>query len=92
MNYIQYDGYHDQRDYIEVGYISKKHFHAGRMAASEWTCFLRAVRDSPVADDSAPGAHATRCVPYRPLIAVLPFRLALSVSYCKRTLWRCGQM
>jgi hypothetical protein len=72
--------------------ISKKYFRPGRMVPSEWTRYVRAVRDIPVADYSAPGLNSTRGVPYRPLIAVSPFRLILSVSYYKRSLWRCGQL
>jgi hypothetical protein len=70
--------------------ISKKYFRPGGMAPSEWTRSVRAVRDTPVADYSAPGVNSTRRVPYRPLIAVSPFLLVLSVSYFKRSLWRCG--
>jgi hypothetical protein len=72
--------------------ISKKHFRLGGLAASEWTRSVRAVRDTPVADYSAPGVNTTRRVAYRPPIAVSPFLLALSVSYFKQTLWRCGQL
>jgi hypothetical protein len=50
--------------------ISKKHLHLGGMAPSEWTRSVRAVRDTPVADYSAPGVITTRRVAYRPLIAV----------------------
>jgi len=64
-------------------HISKKHFRPGGMAPSEWTRSVRAVRDTPVADYPAPGANTTRRVAYRPPIAVSPFLLALSVSYCK---------
>jgi hypothetical protein len=73
-------------------YISKKYFRPGGMAPSEWTRSVRAVRDTPVAGYSAPGLNTTRRVAYRPPIAVSPFLLALSVSYFKRTLWRCGQL
>jgi hypothetical protein len=62
------------------------------MAASEWTRSVRAVRDTPVAEYSAPDVNTTRRVAYRPPIAVSPFLLALSVSYIKQTLWRCGQL
>jgi hypothetical protein len=62
------------------GYISKKHFCPGRMAASEWTLSVRAVRDTPVADFSAPGVNTRRGVAYRPPIAVSPFLLALKIS------------
>jgi len=73
--------------------ISKKHFRPGGMAASEWTRSVRAVRDTPVPDHSAPGVNTTCCVAYRPPIAVSPFLLALSaVSYFRQTLWRCGQL
>jgi len=73
-------------------FISKKYFCLGGMAPSEWTRSVRAVRDTPAADHSAPGVNWTRRVPYRPLIAVSLFRLILSVFYFKRSLWRCGQL
>ena len=73
-------------------FISKKHFRPGGMAPSEWTRSVRAVRDTPVADYSVPGVKTTRRVTYRPPIAISPFLLALSVSYFKQTLWRCGQL
>jgi len=62
------------------------------MAPSEWTRSVRAVRDTPVAVYSVPGVKTMRRVTYRPPIAVSPFLLALSVSYFKQTLWRCGQL
>jgi hypothetical protein len=74
------------------GSISEKYFRPGGMASSEWTCSVRAVRDTAVADYSAPGLNTTRSVAYRPPIDVSPFLLALSVSYFNRTLWRCGQL
>jgi hypothetical protein len=40
------------------------------MRASEWTRSVRAVRDTRVADYSAPGVNTTRRVVYRPPIAV----------------------
>jgi len=72
--------------------ISKRHLRPGRMAPSEWTRSVRAVRDTPVADYSAPSINTTRRVAYHPPIAVLPYLLALSVSYFKQTVWRCGQL
>jgi hypothetical protein len=72
--------------------ISRKIFHPGGMAPSEWTCSVRAVRDTPVADYSMPGLNTTRRIAYRPPIAVSPFLLALSVTYFKRILWSCGQL
>ena len=39
-----------------------------------------------------PGVNSTRHIPYCPLIAVSPSLLVLSVSYFKRSLWRCGQL
>ena len=60
--------------------IRKKHFCPGRIAPSEWTRSVRAVRDTPVADHSTLGVNATRRVTYYPLNAVSPFLLALSVS------------
>jgi len=62
------------------------------MAGSEWMCSVRAIRDTPVADYSAPSVNTTSRAAYRPPIAVSPYLLALSVSYFKQTLWRCGQL
>jgi len=56
-----------------VNCISKKHFRPGGMAPSEWTRSVRAVRDTPVADYSAPGVNTMRRVAHRPPIAVSPF-------------------
>jgi len=70
----------------------QKHFCLGGMASSEWMRFIRAVRETTVADSSLPGVDTTRRVAYRPPIAVSPFLLALSVSYCTQTIWRCGQL
>jgi hypothetical protein len=72
--------------------ISKKYFCPGGLAPLEWMRSVRAVRDTPVADYSAPGINSTGRDPYRPLITVSPFLLVLSVSYFKRSLWRCGQL
>ena len=77
---------------VELAHISKKHFRPGGMALSEWTRSIWVVRDIPVADNSVPGANTLRRSAYRPLIAVSPCLLALSGSYCKRTLWRCGEL
>jgi len=71
---------------------AKKHFRLGGMAVSEWTHSIRAVRDTPVAACSGPGFNIMRRIDYRPPSVVLLFLLPLSVSYFKRTLWRCGQM
>ena len=71
---------------------SKKYFHLGAMALSEWTRILRAVRDTPVADNSTPGVNSTRRISYCPLIAVSRVLLVLSVTYFKRSLWGCGQL
>ena len=67
-------------------YISKKNFRPGRVAPSEWTRSVRAVRDTAVADFYAPGVNNPCRVAYRPPIAVSPFLLALSV-YTKYTLY-----
>jgi len=64
-------------------HISEKYFRLGGMTPSEWTRSVRAVRDTPVADYSAPGLNTTRRVAYRPPITVSQFLLALSVSYFK---------
>ena len=55
------------------------------MAPLEWTRSIRVVRDTPVADYSAPGVNTTQHVAYRLPIAISPFLLALSV-YTKYTL------
>jgi len=73
-------------------HISKKHFRPGGIAPSQWTHSVGAVRDTPVADYSARGVKTTRRITFRPPIAVSPFRLTLSVSYFKHTLWCCGQL
>jgi len=73
-------------------FISKKHFRPGGMAASEWTRSVRAIRDTLVVDYFTHGVNTTRHAAYCPPIAVAPFLLALSVSYFKQTLWRCGQL
>ena len=43
------------------------------MAPSEWTGSVRAIRDTTLADYSAPGVNTTRHVAHRPLIAVSLF-------------------
>ena len=62
------------------------------MALLDWTCSVRAVKDTTGADHSIPGVNSTCHVPYCPLIAVSPFLLVLSVTYFKRSLWHCGQL
>ena len=62
------------------------------MAPSEWMHYIRAVRDTPVADYSAPGVNTTRRVAYCPLIAVSQFLLALSGCYLNKTVRHCGQL
>jgi len=62
------------------------------MAPSEWTRSVRAIRDTPVADYSAPSVNTMRRIVYRPPIAVSLSLRVLSVSCCKRSLWRCGQL
>jgi len=62
------------------------------MAPTELTHSIRAIRDTSVADYSAPSIKSTRRIPYRLLIAVSPFLRILSVSYFERSLWRCGQL
>jgi len=58
---------------LKLGHISKKHFRPGGMAPSEWTRSVRAVRDTPVADYSAPGINTTSRVAHRRPIAVSLF-------------------
>ena len=53
---------------------------------------VRAVRDTPVADYSAPGVNTMRRVAYRPPIAIWPFVLSLLVIYSQQALWCCGQL
>jgi len=72
--------------------ISKKHFRPGTMATSEWTCSVRAVRDTLVPNYSRPSINTTLRVAYRPPIAGSPFLLALFVSNFKQTVWLCGQL
>jgi len=62
------------------------------MAPSEWTRSVRAVRDTPVADYSAPGVDTTRRVVYRPPITVSLSLRILLVSYFQRSLGHCGQL
>jgi len=90
---VQYwNGLKTSKTYLTMLQISKKHFRPGGMAPSEWTRSIRAVRETLVADCSAPGVKTMRRVTYRPSITVLLFLLALSVSYVKQTLWHCGQL
>ena len=53
--------------------ISKKCFHLWGMAQSEWTRFVRDVRDTPVAEYSVLGVNTTRRIAHCPPIAVSPF-------------------
>jgi len=76
----------------QMSLSSRRYFRPGRMAESEWTRSVRAVRDTLVADNSAPGINSTRRVPYRPQIAVSPYLFVLSVSCFKQSHWRCGQL
>jgi hypothetical protein len=61
------------------GSISKKYFRPGGMAPSEWTRSIRTVRDTLVADYSAPDLNSMHRVPYHPPIAVSPVLVVLSV-------------
>jgi len=72
--------------------IGKQQFRPGGMALSEWNRSSRAVKDTPVAENSALGANTTCHGGYCPPIAVSLFLLALSVSYCNWTLPRCSQL
>jgi hypothetical protein len=60
--------------------ISKKYFHGRRITPSQWTCSVRAVRDTPVVYNSALGLNTTCCIAYPPPITVSPFPHPLSVS------------
>jgi len=50
--------------------ISKKHFRPGGIVASEWTRSVRVVRDTLLADCSAPGVNTTRRIAYHPAITI----------------------
>jgi len=78
--------------YTNTGLSSNKIFHSGGMALSEWTRSVTAIRDTLVADYSAPSINTTRHVEYRPPIAVSLSLRILSVSYFKQSLSRCGQL
>jgi len=71
--------------------ISKNNFYPGGMAPSEWTRFIRAIRDSQVVAYPVPAGNTTPYVAYRPPIIVSPSVLTLSVPYLKWTLGQCGQ-
>ena len=71
--------------------MSKKEFRLARMAPSEWTRSIIAVRHIPVAACSVLGVNTTCRVAYHPHIALSLFLLTLSVSYIERTFWRSGQ-
>jgi len=72
--------------------ISEKQFRPGAVALSKWKRSVRAVRETPVADYSAPSFKTTHRNTYHPPIAISLFLLGLSVSYFKQTLWHCGQL
>jgi hypothetical protein len=78
--------------YGHASLISKKYIRPGRMAPSELTRSVRAVRVTTVADCSSSGLNTMCRVAYHPRIAVSAFLLALSVCYFKRTLWSCGPL
>jgi len=54
-------------------FIGKKHFRPGGMALSEWTRSVRDIRDTLVAEYSAPGLNTMRRVAHRHPIVVSPF-------------------
>jgi hypothetical protein len=70
--------------------INKKLFRPGSMAVSEWMRYVRAGRDTPVADCSAPGVINMHRVACHPPITVSQFLLVLSVLYFNQTLCLCG--
>jgi hypothetical protein len=72
------------RRWDHVVVVSKEKFRAGRMAPSEWTRSVRAVRDTRVADYYATNVNSAVRFPYRHLITVSSFLLVLSVSHFKR--------
>jgi hypothetical protein len=72
--------------------ITKKDFRLGGLAASEWTCSVRAIGDTPGAYYSALNVNTTRRVIYRPPVAISPFILPLSVSHCNQKTLRWSQL
>jgi hypothetical protein len=75
----------------QVSHISKKHFRPGRMAVSEWTRSVRAIRDTPVADYSAPDVNTACQAAYCPPIAVLRFCGFVVLRFCGFAVLRfCG--
>jgi hypothetical protein len=62
------------------------------MASSEWMSSVTDFRDTTVAEDSAPSINTMPSFWYRPPITVSLFLHVLSVTYCKRSHWRCSQL
>jgi hypothetical protein len=62
------------------------------MASLEWTCCVRANRDTLVGDYAGHSVNSTCRISYRPLIPVSTFLLVRSFSNFKRSPWRCGQL
>ena len=72
--------------------IRAKIIYPSGMAPSEWTCSIRAGRDTAVADYSALGVNNRCRVVYCPLIGVSQFLLPLLVSNFKPIMWHCSQL
>jgi hypothetical protein len=72
--------------------ISKTILRLGGMALSEWTPYVRAVRDTPVEDYFTSGVNTTHRVVYRPAISISLGLIVLSVYDFKRLFWHCGQL
>jgi len=72
--------------------LIKQIMHQEKEIPSRWNGSVRAVRNTPMADYSAPGVNNMSRVTYRPLIAVSHFLLARSVPYFNCSLWHCGQL
>ena len=80
------------RTWGPVSDISKFFFRPAELAQSQWTSSVRGVKDSQVAAYPSPSVNTTcRIADHPPIVASL-FLLAVSVSYFKQTLWRCGKL
>jgi hypothetical protein len=75
-----YGLYRDKENH-QISNISINHFHPGIMPTSDWTRSVRALRDIPVADFSAPSVNTTRRVVYRPPILLFRYPLASGLQY-----------
>jgi len=77
---------------VHTSTLVKNQFRQGRIVTSESTRCIRAIRDTPVADYSAPSFNTTQRIAYCPPITVSTCLLALSVCNLRWKHWRCGQL